>query len=130
MHHTFLLSSFRLLTVDVWVQLSWDMMRTKWLWGKLLTDHFCCPLSVIIQSLLHNSFICHQRDGHRARYWWGTPQGRAQSRRHTGMTIRWKQPTNSSWNMLRLSNNFSFCIIRDITQLCLYPTSCTNAGEV
>ena len=22
--------------------------------------------------------------------------------RHKGMTIRWKQPTNSSWNMLRL----------------------------
>jgi len=25
----------------------------------------------------------------------------AQSR-HNGMTIRWKHPTNSSWNMLRL----------------------------
>jgi hypothetical protein len=40
-----------------------DLGRTKWLWVKLLTDHFSLPLSVTILLLLHNSFICHQRDG-------------------------------------------------------------------
>jgi hypothetical protein len=130
MHHTFRLSSFRLLTVEVWVQLSYGIWGGRSGCGVSfwpITSVCPCQLSFNQCYIIHSSVIKGMDNG--LVTGGNSAETRAQSR-HEGMTVRWKQPTDSSWNMLRRQNNFGLRIIRGITQLCLYPTSCMNVGEV
>jgi len=91
-----------------------------------ITSVVPCQLSINHCYIIHSSVIKGMGTG----FVTGGNSAATGPSRHEGMTIRWKQPTNSSWNTLRLSNNFSFSIFRDITQLCLYPTSSMTVGEV
>jgi hypothetical protein len=111
MHHTFLLSSIRLLTVEVWVQLPYGIWIGRSACGVSfwpITSVCPCQLSFNHYYIIHPSVIKGMDNG--LVTGGNSAETRAQSR-HKGMTVRWTQPTNSSWNMIRRQNNFSFGII-------------------